>query len=148
MSIHRCEITACDRLNPAEGCPVHDPKVSQSTVMELLRFDDDTLREAYEGLSPHEQARLKSWLGIAAGASSEKLLVGSVVQLASGGPKMTVLERIEGKVSGFTESKTVCRCMFCFESKLVEAMIPEAALKLAHLAASDREEARERSEDG
>jgi uncharacterized protein YodC (DUF2158 family) len=53
--------------------------------------------------------------------------VGAVVRLKSGGPKMTVTERVEAKSEG---SRVLCRCMFFAfaEGKMSEVLVPEAAL--------------------
>lgn len=120
-----------DRLHEVETAKKDDTNKLVRLVDELANTEDEVLRDAFEALPEASQNRLRDWLGRAVKPTGKGFVPGTVVCLASGGPKMTVLERIEGKVSGFTESKTVCRCMFCFESKLVEAMIPEVALKLA-----------------
>lgn len=52
--------------------------------------------------------------------------LGRVVQLASGGPRMTVVSRHESRAE---KSEPVCRCMyFAVDGRPVEVMIPEAAL--------------------
>lgn len=58
---------------------------------------------------------------------SDELQVGTVVQLKSGGPSMTVISRVPSKGE---DSLTLCRCLFFAGDRMQEAMVPEAALKV------------------
>lgn len=62
------------------------------------------------------------------GREMKELAVGDVVQLASGGPSMTVVARVEGKGD---EALALCRCMY-FDGSLLprEVMVPELGLRV------------------
>ncbi len=57
--------------------------------------------------------------------------IGAVVQLASGGPSMTVTGRYDGKNSGgeLNGVLQMCRCMFFADHRMNEVLVPELALK-------------------
>lgn len=56
---------------------------------------------------------------------------GSVVQLKSGGPLMTVTTIVASAVDG---AQTLCRCMFFMDNRMHEILVPDAALKESELA--------------
>jgi uncharacterized protein YodC (DUF2158 family) len=58
---------------------------------------------------------------------SDVLKIGDIVTLASGGPKMTVTLRVDGKGD---EAVPLCRCMYWADNRIGEVMVPEAALRL------------------
>lgn len=56
---------------------------------------------------------------------SETIEIGTVVRLKSGGPRMVVVSRVEGRGD---EAHALCRCLFFSDGKMSEVMVPVAAL--------------------
>lgn len=55
------------------------------------------------------------------------LAPGSVVRLAGGSPKLTVIEVVPERGEG---SRELCRCMWFEAGKMSEALVPSAALSV------------------